>query len=324
VTLTEKITWESVVSTIEPQINAEGIHNWPFDPSFPIDVRFMFHDRPRDVRMNRHDYFELLFLCSGEAVLQIQERYFTLREGDLVVIGSTLFHRMIEFRRTVVRIAVLYFLPDLIRANDVSGENMEYLMPFMIQDSTFPHLVAADESISAEIFDLMRRSYAELRDDSKFSRLCVKAYLKMILALLVKHYADYSAIADSFNRRHRDITRLEPLFEYIDHHYTEPITVKNGASVACLSEPHFMRFFKQVTGQTFLEYLTHYRIAKAQVLLASTDKTIAEISQEVGFCDQSHFGLVFRRLLHVTPREYKHLHNCPPESALPRRTLKAV
>ena len=41
-----------------------------------------------------------------------------------------------------MRVAVLYFLPDLIRANDVSGENMEYLMPFMIQDSTFPHLVA--------------------------------------------------------------------------------------------------------------------------------------------------------------------------------------
>ena len=67
----------------------------------------------------------------------------------------------------------------------------------------------------------------------------------MILALLVKHYADYSAIADSFSRRHRDITRLEPLFEYIDHHYTVPITVKNGASVARLSEPHFMRFLNK-------------------------------------------------------------------------------
>jgi len=52
-------------------------------------------------------------------------------------------------------------------------------------------------------------------------------------------------------------------------------------------------------------YLNHFRIAKAEVLLTATKKTIAEISQEVGFCDQSYFGLVFRGATGFSPRDYK-------------------
>ena len=37
---TSKSTWEKEYSVVEPQINAEGVHVWPFDPSFPIDIRF--------------------------------------------------------------------------------------------------------------------------------------------------------------------------------------------------------------------------------------------------------------------------------------------
>jgi AraC-like DNA-binding protein len=66
-----------------------------------------------------------------------------------------------------------------------------------------------------------------------------------------------------------------------------------------------MRLFKQVTGQPFVNYLNHFRIAKAQALLATTDLSVAEVSQEVGFCDQSYFGLIFRKLAQVTPLQYK-------------------
>ena len=51
---------------------------------------------------------------------------------------------------------------------------------------------------------------------------------------------------------------------------------------------YFMRFFKRVTGLSFMEYLNHYRIERAQTLLANTDDSMASISQEMGFCDQSY------------------------------------
>jgi len=72
-----------------------------------------------------------------------------------------------------------------------------------------------------------------------------------------------------------------------------------------MSPSHFRRAFKQVTGQSFVLYLNHFRIAKAQELLVSTDKSIAEVGMEVGFCDQSYFGLIFRRCTQMTPHFYR-------------------
>jgi len=60
-----------------------------------------------------------------------------------------------------------------------------------------------------------------------------------------------------------------------------------------------------VTGQSFLAYLNQFRIAKSRSLLTSTERPISEISQEVGFCDQSHFGVVFRKLVGMTPLAYR-------------------
>ena len=54
-----------------------------------------------------------------------------------------------------------------------------------------------------------------------------------------------------------------------------------------------------------MAYLNHCRIERAQALLALTDKSVSDISQEMGFCDQSYFGTVFRKLVGMTPAAYR-------------------
>ena len=81
-------------SVIEPQINAEGVHVWPFDVSCPVDVLFLTEDGRHSLRMNRHGYFEILYLCSGSANCHIQDRLLPFSEGDLAIVGSTLYHRI--------------------------------------------------------------------------------------------------------------------------------------------------------------------------------------------------------------------------------------
>ena len=297
--------WEDAYSVIEPQINAQMVHVWPFFTEFPIDVRFLKFSRKRDIRLNRHDYYEILYLQSGEVVYEVQGRRLPMKQGDLFVVGSTQLHRMGSFVRTPVKIAVLYFLPELIRGTEKTGDDIEYLMPFLVQDDGFPHVLPARTGIPAQAFDLMTRAAAELPTRSYRGRLSVKTYLKMILVLLVNHYSAFRGSEDIYIRKQHDFERLTPLFEFIDRNYGEPITVEQAALVVRMSKSNFMRFFKQVTGQPFVTYLNHFRIAKAEVLLTTTDNSIAEVSQEVGFCDQSYFGLVFRSVMGVAPRDYR-------------------
>jgi AraC-like DNA-binding protein/mannose-6-phosphate isomerase-like protein (cupin superfamily) len=299
-----KSSCEDQFRVVEPQINAEGVHVWPFDASFPVDVRFLTSDKRQNVRMNRHDYFELIYLCAGTANLQIQDRSLPFREGDLAVIGSTLYHR-VECRSTPPLIlAAAFFQPDLIRA-DGGSDNAEYFTPFLFQDSTFPHIVPAKSGVPSQVFDLMQRIRAELPVTSVRGRLSAKTYLKMILILLVNQYSSYAGTVETFERQQRALDRLRPLFEFVAKHYDQPIQVHEAARICGMSESHFMNFFKCTTGQSFLAYLNHCRIERAQILLVRTDKPVSDISQDLGFCDQSYFGTVFRRMVGMAPAAYR-------------------
>lgn len=307
--------WEDAYKVISPQITADGNHRWPFDPTFPIEVRFFRFGGENRIRMNRHDYSELLYLLSGELRWQIQDREIVQKQGDLIVIGSTLYHRPWGPRDILDNAVVLYFLPELVQHGDVTGEAQQYLMPFCIQDSSFPHVIPAGTGLPMRALDLMKHIYGELPALSDRSRLSVKTYLKMILMSLVNYYSDYQSTQEVLAHRQASIHRLQPLFELLENHYHENIAIQDAASTVGMSTSHFRKFFKQVTGESFITYLNHFRIAKAQQLLVSTDKSIVEISQEVGFCDQSYFGLVFRQLVQMTPLQYrKRVH----ESAVPR------
>lgn len=307
--MAKEIFWENAFSTLDPQINAEGVHNYPFDPVFPVDVRFFNFDQNHDIRMNRHDYFEIFYTESGETVCQIQNRAFPLRAGDLVIISSTQYHTMYpisdQSKRTPVKAAVAYFLPEFIRSTETNGDDIEYLMPFLIQGEDFPYLIRAESGLPEEIFGLIKRMSAELPATRKISRLTVQTYLRMILVLLANHYAAYRGAAQIFHRKQEAIGHLRPLFDFLDSNYHEPITVERAAQITGRSRSNFMWFFKQVTGQSFVSYLTHFRIAKAQEMLAATDRSIAEISYQVGFCDQSYFGYTFRKHVHMTPLQFR-------------------
>jgi AraC-like DNA-binding protein len=295
---------EDQFQLVEPQINAEGVHLWPFDSSFPIDVRFLSSDGRHNVRMNRHDYFELLYLCAGTANLHIQDRLLPFEEGSLAVIGSTLYHCLESRSDSALTMTALFFEPELIRS-DGSADSAEYLTPFLLQDSEFPHIVPVKSGVPGQVFELMRRIRAELPATSTLSRLSVKTYLKMILILLVNQYASYSGTVETFQRQQRALDRLGPLFEYLKHHYGEPIHVQEAARISGMSESHFMSFFKRATGQSFMAYVNHCRVERAQTLLVSTDVSMSAISQEMGFCDQSYFGTVFRKLVGMTPAAYR-------------------
>ncbi len=299
----QSFRWENVHSVVDPQIREDGAHIWPFDPSFPVDVRAFAFQKQRNIRLTRHDYFELLYVYSGEAEYQVQERHFVAKKNDLIVINGASYHRLSKVVAGPFKVIVLYFLPNVLRAPAGTGEDVQYLMPFLLQDNIFPNMVSRRAGLHAEIFDLVVKIQAQLPANTERARLAARTYLQMILILLINHFKKDMEAAEVFDRREKALQRMKPLFDFVETHYPEPIALATATAIVGMSKAHFMRSFKKVTGQSFDGYLNHFRIAKAQALLASSDKPILAVSREVGFSDQSYFGLVFRRLVRATPRE---------------------
>jgi AraC-like DNA-binding protein/mannose-6-phosphate isomerase-like protein (cupin superfamily) len=300
----DKFHWKSEYKFVEPGINAENVRIYPFDQSFPLDVSFQ-RIGPKVVRLNRHSFFEVLYMFSGRVTMQIRDLYFPLEKGTVVVIGPNLYHRLLRTPNVEGKVISLNFQPDTIRFGSGDGEEEQYLKPFLCQDAQFPHIISKSSLTSREALDLILKMHQELPANTVLRRLALRTYLRMLLLLLVKHYANYLKRRETAEHLQKNQQRLLPLFQFLNREFGQAIEVKDAAHLCGMSLSHFMRFFKMTVGQPFRAYLTGFRIAKAQHLLSTSEFTIAEISQMVGFCSQSYFGEVFRALSGTTPGSYR-------------------
>ena len=86
---------------------------------------------------------------------------------------------------------------------------------------------------------------------------------------------------------------------------TEP-NLENIAKKIGVSESHFCRVFKEYTGFRPFEYMNRLKLHKAKELLKSTDMSVKEVSEAVGFASHSYFSKLFKYYIGVTPSEYRH------------------
>ncbi|GAA0410443.1 response regulator [Paenibacillus motobuensis] len=92
---------------------------------------------------------------------------------------------------------------------------------------------------------------------------------------------------------------------YIDNNYHKDLSVEEVSEIAGLSISHFCMLFKQETGYTFLEYLTNYRIEKAQYILKNSHVKVYQVAPLVGYQDPRYFTQVFKKVTGRTPTEYR-------------------
>jgi AraC-like DNA-binding protein len=98
---------------------------------------------------------------------------------------------------------------------------------------------------------------------------------------------------------------LRKAVEYLDAHFDQSLTLDILAGRAKLSVSRLAHRFKEETGATLIEYLTWVRIGHAQRLLAETNKSCQKIADEVGYNNQSYFSRAFRRVVGITPRQFR-------------------
>ncbi|MGN1146704.1 MAG: response regulator [Acetatifactor sp.] len=106
------------------------------------------------------------------------------------------------------------------------------------------------------------------------------------------------------SNRYGDI--VEEAIRYIEKNYAdEELSLNLLASHVNFSPNHLSMIFSQQTGQTFIKYLTDYRMNKAKELLRCTGKRSSEISQEVGYKDPHYFSYLFKKTQGMTPTQYR-------------------
>lgn len=98
---------------------------------------------------------------------------------------------------------------------------------------------------------------------------------------------------------------LEDFLKLVRTNYKEQRGLDFYADKLCFTPKYMSSVVKQASGISAGEWIDRYIILEAKALLKSTNMTIQQIGDEFNFANQSFFGKYFKRLVGVSPKEYR-------------------
>jgi AraC-like DNA-binding protein len=101
------------------------------------------------------------------------------------------------------------------------------------------------------------------------------------------------------------------LLGYIRLNLGKPLSVNGLAKMVSLHPDYLSRLFVKLTGQRPLSYIHNKRIERAQHLIVTTDMSLTQISETMGFDNVQHFSKVFKKVTSLTPGRYRDQHHAP-------------
>ncbi|MBV9501365.1 MAG: AraC family transcriptional regulator [Acidobacteriaceae bacterium] len=146
---------------------------------------------------------------------------------------------------------------------------------------------------------------AEAAQSCLGSYLVLKRLADILLLQLIREYVSSSTCRETGWLRALSDPRIGGVLRSVHEKIEQPWTVAELASAAGMSRSAFALRFKEVVGETPLDYLTRWRVYRAAVLLTEGDKKLTEIANAVGYDSDGSFNKTFKRIVGVTPGEYR-------------------
>lgn len=226
----------------------------------------------------------LIYTLSGEGEMEWQGQSCRLVAGSAVLIHCAEHHAY----KTVSK------EPWVFRWLHLDGSGLGGYKSTLLQELQAPRL-DEEEKFSAcldalEAIDPLSGVLACAEISQCISRL--------LLYMLRAHFA----ADDGHTLRRSEIMRV---IRHIDEHLGQPLDLDGLAQVAGLSKYHFIRVFSHQMGNTPHQYLRQRRVDQARRLLQTTDLSVAEIVEQVGYRDISSFIAHFRMVMGLTPAQYR-------------------
>lgn len=103
----------------------------------------------------------------------------------------------------------------------------------------------------------------------------------------------------------QDIDSVRTVAAYLNDHYAADIPLERLAQIACMGTTKLKSCFKKYYHCTVTEYIQQRRMSQAEYLLASSELSIGQIAQTIGYSTSSRFAALFRKSTGLLPREYR-------------------
>lgn len=282
------------------------------DPFFPFQrYSTSFHSLAPALSMHWHPEMEFTKITEGSAVYSIDLQEYDVSAGDFLCIQPGILHAAQIHPQGRMTSDTFVFHLNLLGNSYADICTLRYLTPLADGSLCLPQVLSKDSPLypaAEQIFSGLSSAYAEKAFGYELE---IKSLLFTLLRSLLS-YAEGRRTEQTANH----IQRLKLIFDYIQEHYAEEISIEKIAALCCVSPSHFMHFFKEKSGTAFGRYLTQYRLRQSALLLRQ-NADIAETAYACGFNNLSYFYKRFREYYHMTPREFQKASDHMDSSAAP-------
>ncbi len=239
-----------------------------------------------------HQRMELLHIEIGTLAVTVSGHTVTARPGDTVCIHPRCPHVALAGEEGA-RYRVMMF--ELSR---LAEERLAYLAPLreLAAGTRRLHTLIRDETVAAEAETLTDAYYAGTP-----APLLVLGQLYRLVGLLVRDFSEEEHAGNPADRR------LWEVIDYIENHYTEPLSTAGLAARFHYEEAYLCRRFRQQTGLTVLAYCHTLRLNRARQLLEEGSDSIAAISEQCGYDTASYFIRKFSDHFGMTPAKWRRI-----------------
>ncbi len=239
--------------------------------------------------------YKFFMLLEGTTIITVDQQAHTLNPGDVIFINHQVPYREHYFEGAV------HHTIHIVPSPKDSHSLMTRFNSFSLNDKRFI-IFSPDTQEGQAIRSCILNICKEAAERQTGYQSFIKAESTRLQALLFRFH-----ILNEPTEHTNDpnFQRLLPVFEYIDAHLAEPLTLSALSQLLHISEGHFCRLFRQTTNISPFGYINHVRIHKAQQLLADHSLSITDISYAVGFSSPPYFDRTFRKYAHVSPNRYR-------------------
>lgn len=270
---------------------------------FPADELPEVHRRLDHAHV--HDFLVLAYFEHGAGSLRLGAREWPLSSGDAFVIAPG---EMVRFSghgpgRPAEGWCV-FFPPELIASDPLGGalgwRAHPLLYRFVGRQGGGAQRLPVPASERAAWSQRVQAIEAELREPRDGSAEAALAHLTLLLVSAARISVDIGQDL----RQHRE-PLLAAVFELIEAHYGEPISLATIAAEVGLTPGHLTTVVRRKTGRSVQRWITERRMAEARRLLRETDLTVETIAARAGYRQASFFIKQFRRDHTVTPAAWR-------------------
>jgi len=269
---------------------------------FEENASYVIYDNTEyeDYPNHWHMPIEIIVPIENWYVVECAGTVYHLREGDVLLIAPGTLHKI----RAPDRGRRMIFLADTAIFSGLSEFN------FILMHIAPALCITPENSlgIHAEVKAGVERIFAEHFNKTILKEIIIFANLIQVLAIIGKTLAEkVKSPTDEKSVYKGSFEQFFTLFDYINSHFTENLTLEYMASMAGFSKYYFTRLFKQVAGLSFYKYLNKKRITFAAQLLSDPERSVAEVATHSGFSTLSAFIRMFKINQNCTPTEYRRM-----------------